>query len=481
MVMKRVTRPFRQLQGKLTLSYTLNSVVTFLFIEVTLIIIILGYVNLNISGLVLNNLKQQAPQATSYFVHGTPDREALALWLHIIQPTVFNVGPGNSQPLFLVAVDAQGQVLASTDARSVPVNAPILTQLNAASRADLASVLNGDKGTANGLVSHDAGNTLVAIMPIEGGKGNVQGALIMKVVQPNIFQLVLAFLQFILFSVVVVTTIAAIGGLVFGSLTSRGITRRLRRLASASDKWSHGDFTAIAIDTSADELGQMARQFNRMAEQLRNLLQARQKLASLEERNRLARDLHDSVKQQVFAVGMQIGATKVLLRRDVDAAEGRLLEAEKLVRQAQQELTTLIRELRPVALEGKSLVDALREMATAWSQQTGIVANVRVEGTQAMPLTVEEALFRIAQEALSNVARHSKATLVQLVLTIADEDVTLSITDNGQGFDTTHQAGMGVGLLSMQERMKALGGDVQLESTPGKGTCIIVHCKRAIA
>ena len=151
------------------------------------------------------------------------------------------------------------------------------------------------------------------------------------------------------------------------------------------------------------------------------------------------------------------------------------------MRQAQQELTTLIRELRPVALEGKSLVDALREMATAWSQQTGIVANVRVEGTQAMPLTVEEALFRIAQEALSNVARHSKATLVQLVLTIADEDVTLSITDNGQGFDTTHQAGMGVGLLSMQERMKALGGDVQLESTPGKGTCIIVHCKRAIA
>src|SRR5439155_12671858 len=115
-----------------------------------------------------------------------------------------------------------------------------------------------------------------------------------------------------------------------------------------------------------------------------------------EERNRLARDLHDSVKQQVFAVSMQIGATKVLLKRDVDAAEVRLNEAEKLVRQAQQELTSLIRELRPVALEGKGLVAALRELATSWAQQTGIVANLRVEGaedsqgTQTLALSVEE-------------------------------------------------------------------------------------------
>src|SRR5947209_15167367 len=79
---------------------------------------------------------------------------------------------------------------------------------------------------------------------------------------------------------------------------------------------------------------------------------------------------------------MQIGATKVLLKRDIDAAEGRLNEAEKLVHQAQQELTSLIRELRPVALEGKGLVVALRELATEWTQQTNVVANLRVEGTQ---------------------------------------------------------------------------------------------------
>jgi NarL family two-component system sensor histidine kinase LiaS len=208
------------------------------------------------------------------------------------------------------------------------------------------------------------------------------------------------------------------------------------------------------------------------------LLEARQKLATLEERNRLARDLHDSVKQQIFAVSMQIGATKVLLRRDVDAAEGRLNEAEKLVHQAQQELTSLIRELRPVALEGKGLVVALRELATEWAEQTNIVANVRVEGAQTLPQNVEEGLFRVAQEALANVSRHSKATLVQMILKITDETVTLSIVDNGQGFDTARQGYMGVGLLSMHERMKALGGDVQVESTPGKGTRVVAFCNR---
>ncbi len=139
-------------------------------------------------------------------------------------------------------------------------------------------------------------------------------------------------------------------------------------------------------------------------------------------------------------------------------------------------MTSLIRELRPVALEGKGLTAALRELITGWTQQTGIVANLRIEGAQTLPLTVEEALYRVAQEGLSNIARHSKATLVQVVLTLNDETVALSVVDNGQGFDTTRNGHAGVGLTSMQERMKALGGNVQVESTPGKGTRISATC-----
>lgn len=483
MFMKRFTGRFRQLRGKLTLSYTLTSVVTFLLIEVTLITILLVVVSLNISIFVLNNLKQEALQATPYYIHGSPDQEALMTWLHIIEPTVSNVGTGNKRPIFLSVVDTQGISIASIGTESVPLATPVQAELSPQNRVHLTAVLHDGKGRTS-TVEQDAGDTLVAIAPIIGQTGNVQGALVMKVHQVNIFQLVLGSLQFIIFSLFIITVIAAIAGLVFGYLTARGLTQRLKKLATASDRWSRGDFSAIAVDTSEDELGQVARQLNRMAEQLRNLLQARQKLATLEERNRLARDLHDSVKQQVFAISMQIGATRVLLKRDVAAAEVRLNEADKLVQQAQQELTSLIRELRPVALEGKGLVAALRELATSWAQQSDIVANLRVEetegakGVQTLSLTVEEALFRVAQEALANVARHSKATLVQMLLTTTEDMVTLSVVDNGQGFDTAQRGRSGVGLLSMQERMKALGGDIQIESTPGKGTRIIAHCQR---
>jgi signal transduction histidine kinase len=87
----------------------------------------------------------------------------------------------------------------------------------------------------------------------------------------------------------------------------------------------------------------------------------------------------------------------------------------------------------------------------------------------------------VAQEALANVARHSNATLVQMTLTTEDDTVTLAVADNGQGFDSTRQGGLGIGLLSMQERMKALGGDMQLASTPGKGACVVAYCKRLVA
>src|SRR5438876_6351577 len=525
MSMKRFTRPFHQLRGKLTLSYTLTSVVTFLVVELLIIGVILTFVSLNISAIAVGSLKQGASQFAPYFVHGSPDPEELASALNIIYPNVSNQGPFNGHPLFLAVVDTQGKILASTGTHRVPSNTLVQAQLSPQSRANLGAVLSDRKGTTSKFESETDG-TVLGIAPIVGQGSNLVGALVVKTAQPDLFQLVSGFLRFIIATVIIVTIIAAIPGMVFGYLAARGITRRLTRLSVAADRWGHGDFSALAQDPSEDELGQVARQLNRMAEQLQNLLEARQKLATLEERNRLARDLHDSVKQQIFAVSMQIGATKVLLKRDIDAAEGRLNEAEKLVHQAQQELTSLIRELRPVALEGKGLVAALRELATEWTQQTNVVANLRVEGTQetqghpqgmpllyprvegsqgnlgqghpqgmpllyprvegsqetlgvqTLPLNVEEALFRVAQEALANVSRHSKATLVQMILMITDQTVTLSIVDNGRGFDTTRQGYLGVGLLSMQERMKALGGDVQVESTPGKGTRVVAYCNR---
>ena len=338
MFMKRFTRPFRRLQGKLTLSYTLTLVVTFLLVEVIGVGVALLISSLNASDFIMNSLKQEAPQAVPYFIHGSPDREALTAELQLINADLPNKqGPFNHDypPIFLAVVDPHGQTIASIGSRPVPANSFIQAQLSPQNRANLRTVLHDVHHTTS-MVAAEADGTIVAVAAIVGKGSIVQGALVLKTVQPDRLQLLSEFLSLILVTGTIIATIAAIAGMVSGYLTARGLTRRLKGLAVAADRWSRGDFSAITHDTSEDELGETTRQLNTMAEQLQNLLQARQKIATLEERNRLARDLHDSVKQQVFAVSMQIGAIKVLLRRDVNAAEVRLNEADKLVRQAQQ-------------------------------------------------------------------------------------------------------------------------------------------------
>jgi signal transduction histidine kinase len=214
-------------------------------------------------------------------------------------------------------------------------------------------------------------------------------------------------------------------------------------------------------------------------EQLLAELQSAQRqlhdLAVAEERNRLARDLHDSVKQQIFATTMQLGAARVLLQRNPHPVQAHVVEAEQLAQQAGAELSLLIHELRPVALGDKGLAAALHAYSTDWSRQTGIAAAVEARGEHPLPPATEHALLRVVQEALANVARHSHATTVTIDLTYADDAVTLLMTDNGQGFDST-TASKGVGLNSMRERVEALGGRVQVVSQPDAGTTIFVQC-----
>jgi signal transduction histidine kinase len=262
-----------------------------------------------------------------------------------------------------------------------------------------------------------------------------------------------------------ITLLAILVGTLFGVLTSRGITRRLRRLALAADDWSRGDLGVAVHDHSTDEVGQLARHLNSMAEQLRTLLATRRELTIVEERNRLARDLHDSVKQEVFATAMQVAAARSLLEHDPAAAQSRLAAAEQLVGQAQRELTALILELRPAALADKGLAAALREYSAEWSHQTGIQTEVRTQGEQSAPLEVEQALWRVAQEALANVARHSGAAAVDLHLAWVGETLALVIQDDGHGFDGTAPEANGIGLRSMRERMEALGGTLLVAST----------------
>jgi NarL family two-component system sensor histidine kinase LiaS len=212
-------------------------------------------------------------------------------------------------------------------------------------------------------------------------------------------------------------------------------------------------------------------QNQQLLEELRAAQRQVQDLAVAEERNRLARELHDSVKQQVFATIMQLGAARVLLERDPAAARVHLIEAEQLAQQSGAELSLLIHELRPVALGDKGLVAAIQAYAADWSRQSKIEANVRARGSGTLMPAAEHALVRVTQEALANVARHSHASAVTVDIELAAGAATLTIADNGCGFDMG-MGSRGVGLDSMRERLEALGGRLSVNSSLGTGTTI---------
>jgi signal transduction histidine kinase len=132
--------------------------------------------------------------------------------------------------------------------------------------------------------------------------------------------------------------------------------------------------------------------------------------------------------------------------------------------------------MRPAALEGKGLATALREYIVRWSEGAEIPADFRVQGERRVPLEVEQALFRVAQEALANVARHSGAGHAEVDLAYAPDAITLRIADDGRGFDSSRNPGGGFGLQSMRERLVRLGGHVNVESAPGKGTRVECFC-----
>ena len=207
-----------------------------------------------------------------------------------------------------------------------------------------------------------------------------------------------------------------------------------------------------------------------MASQLETLIQTRGELATLEARNRFARDLHDPVKQQVFATSLQIATARSLIDRDPEATEEHLAQAGELVRQAQKELNVLIHEMRSAALEDRGLAKVLREYAAKWSEGSEISSKIHVRGEPETPLETEQTVFRVGQEALANVAKHSGASKAELDLVYTPDALTLRVADDGCGFDPVHNPGEGFGLQSMRERAVKRGGHINVESAPDKGT-----------
>jgi signal transduction histidine kinase len=204
------------------------------------------------------------------------------------------------------------------------------------------------------------------------------------------------------------------------------------------------------------------------------LFEQTKQLAIVEERSRLAQDLHDSAKQKAFAALAQLGAAKKLANHDHGGAAEHLVEAENIVSDVIRDLTFFIQEFYPPNLKEKGLVAALQDYAFAWEARSGIQLNLSIIGGRSLPIQLEQVLYRIVQEGLSNIARHSQATVADLRIVYGETEIRIDIRDNGIGFDlpaTPH----GLGLQLIHERLESIGGRVEIETHKGGGTSLTIE------
>lgn len=202
-----------------------------------------------------------------------------------------------------------------------------------------------------------------------------------------------------------------------------------------------------------------------------------ERIAVLEDRQRLAHELHDSVTQSLYGVTMYSEAAARLLDADqADKAKGLMHDLQKAALEALREMRLLVFELRPPVLQKKGLAGALQARLAAVEGRAGIKAEFLTAGPISLPGSIEKALYGIAKESLNNILKHAEATRISVELRQSETSASLEIADNGLGFDTAvaRQRG-GLGLLGLEERAAAIGGLLFIDSHPGSGTLIRVE------
>ena len=246
-----------------------------------------------------------------------------------------------------------------------------------------------------------------------------------------------------------------------------------------------GSMTKAALDDDRqleqrgrmiDELSEANRRLERMMEENAGLhaqlvAQARE-AGVFDERQRMAGEIHDTLAQGLTGILAQLEAAE-LAGDDVPRRHRHLGLAKDLARDSLAEARRSVQALRPQKLEGARLPDALRELSEQWTQTSGVPVRVEVDG-EATPLqpALEVVLFRAAQEALANIAKHSGATRAGLTLTYMHDQVSLDVLDDGTGFDPRQVNGDSYGLAAMRRRLRQVGGGLEIESTPGDGTTV---------
>jgi two-component system, NarL family, sensor histidine kinase UhpB len=226
-----------------------------------------------------------------------------------------------------------------------------------------------------------------------------------------------------------------------------------------------------------DEVERLVASFQRLLDRIEGERRRSGRLvlrAQEEERKRLARDLHDEVNQALTAILLRLEALAQDSSSPQQGAE--VAELKRLVNQAMDELLQLARQLRPTALDDHGLVPALESQVRRFGEQTGIRALLQTRGEPDILGDDQQlVVYRVAQEALSNVAQHARASQVHVDLSAVNGGVDLCVRDDGGGFDAERPDGGGLGLNGMAERARLVGGDLSIYSSPGQGTTVTLH------
>ncbi|HEV7490989.1 MAG TPA: sensor histidine kinase [Rhodanobacteraceae bacterium] len=474
-----ILRPqLRGLVSKLALFYVLLSVPTLIVVESTILIFEFGQFMRGIADGSLDRAAEHgAGDLATQWPHlrGSDDIDRVALhtwldgWVLRLQQPRGGLTPDESYvlmeladaPLAAAVLTPDGRELArSTDDGRWKPAVP-----TAAEAASAAASANGSAIRLTGADNPQRIRRVVA--PVRGAAGEVLGVLFVELRLPPPWRHLLVDSSFESPTVFAFLVVFGIASSIF---LAWWVTRRLNRVARAATAWSRGDFSDRINDGSRDELGGLSALLDRMALDLRGLMRSRAQLATLAERQRLARDLHDTVKQKAFALNLQLATA----RRVIGETPGseRLEQAQRLTQQIQQELAQILDELRASDTE-LPFIERLRARAIDWSHTSGLAPVFAMDDLPPLTNAQEESLLRIVDEALANVLRHAGATRIEIALRREADRVRLTIVDNGRGIAADHISGMG--LDNMRERAQALpGGRFELDAPAGQGTRVTV-------
>jgi len=267
------------------------------------------------------------------------------------------------------------------------------------------------------------------------------------------------------------------------------LKKRLFVLGEAAMKLGRGMLSYRVPELGVDEVGELGWQLNRLASQWEEQVASLQRLSNsnaalaeqlkhaavTEERQRLARELHDAVSQQLFAIAMTTAAMKRLVEKNPQRASQQIELVEEMAAAAQAEMRALLLHLRPATLQNKTLKEAILELLDELTRKNTMELTWEIEDVEGLPSGIEDHLFRILQESLSNTLRHAKANLISVKLFTLQEQVRMRVSDDGVGFDPDGDKLTSYGLRSMQERVAEVGGSMEIYSAIGKGTQIEVR------